>query len=200
MNRNINKIPYFDYDAIRLRAENFLFRYNPEDEIPVPIDKIVEIDFGIMPIPIPELMKNFNTDGYISKDFKTISIDDNIYNNIEVRCRFTYAHEIGHLILHKDIYSNLNFRTTEEWKREVSTRDPEGYMETQTNNFAGLILVPSPNLKEKLKIAEDKISLSGINPKKNPDLFQGYRNGWLAQEFFVSEETIRIRLEKDELL
>ncbi len=36
------KAPYLRYDDIRIRAKDFLYRYNPDDIIPVPIEDIIE--------------------------------------------------------------------------------------------------------------------------------------------------------------
>ena len=47
MTMNDLLVPYLSYDEIRKHAENFLYQYNINDTIPVPIEKIIEIDLNI---------------------------------------------------------------------------------------------------------------------------------------------------------
>ena len=56
-------------------------------------------------------------DGFLTKDLKYIFIDEDIYydQRNENRLRFTFAHEIGHLVLHKKEIQNFEFRTEEDW-------------------------------------------------------------------------------------
>jgi Zn-dependent peptidase ImmA (M78 family) len=201
MTMNDLLVPYLSYDEIRKHAENFLYQYNINDTIPVPIEKIIEIDLNISLIPIPGLLEAFNTDGFISNDFKSISIDLNIFYNIETRSRFTLTHEIGHMILHRPIWEGLFFSNITEWKQMESSFSTKQYqyLEGQANKFAGLVLAPSPHLNEKFKEAKEKVLKSGFELDADPDLFYGYIRRFLAQEFFVSEDTIRFRLDYENL-
>ncbi len=51
---------------------------------------------------------------FFSKDLNNIIIDHDFYmdQRFENRLRFTYAHEVGHLILHKDEIQQCQFRTS----------------------------------------------------------------------------------------
>ena len=85
MSINEIKVPFISYDEIRVISEDFLHRNNTTDEIPVPLDEIVEMNLSIEIIPIPELKNAFNIDGYVSNNFKTITVDQYVFENIENR-------------------------------------------------------------------------------------------------------------------
>jgi Zn-dependent peptidase ImmA (M78 family) len=144
----------------------------------------------------------FIIDGFISNDFSSITVDLNLMGRYENRYRFTLAHEIGHMILHKNVYNQMDFSSTEEWLKTITTFDAiqYGYMETQANKFAGLVLVPKYFLKEKHEEAVKKVEAQGFDRKKNHEIFNQYVCRWLGQEFNVAEKVIKIRLEADNLV
>ena len=49
------EVPYHSYKTLRRRATDFLRTYNAKGLIPVPVEEIVEFEFGINIIPIPGL-------------------------------------------------------------------------------------------------------------------------------------------------
>lgn len=106
------------WSEIRQKAEEFRNEYvKPVNRVPVPIEEIVEIDLGIRPWPIDRMLEKIDIDGFISNDLKNIFIDNRIYSDIrfENRLRFTYAEEVGHLVLHKEAIENCEFRTEQDW-------------------------------------------------------------------------------------
>ncbi|MGR3310427.1 MAG: ImmA/IrrE family metallo-endopeptidase [Candidatus Brocadiales bacterium] len=92
------KAPYLTHEQIRTRAKLFLEKYHPEDSYPVPIEDIIEYQLKLDIIPIPGLRDYVEVEGFVSVVSGSISIDDYIYHKRPARCRFTLAHEIGHLI------------------------------------------------------------------------------------------------------
>jgi hypothetical protein len=145
------KAPYFRDDHLRSQAEAFLARYHPTHSIPVPIEQIVDVSLGIDIVPMPGLQNLIDTVACLSQDMKTIYVDDFIYNKRPNRFRFSLAHEIGHCVLHADIFHQLSFDTIDEWKSIITNEIPEkeyGFIEYHANAFAGLILVPSDKLKD----------------------------------------------------
>ena len=62
------KAPYLPYDTLRPRADAFLQQYHPDRTLPVPIELIVERDFGIEIVPMPGLQYAFDTVAFISRD------------------------------------------------------------------------------------------------------------------------------------
>jgi Zn-dependent peptidase ImmA (M78 family) len=92
---------------------------------------------------------NFNTElleqlGYCDFQNKTISITNSI--NLEYnspRWRFTFAHEIGHLVLHHYLFSNHNVNSIDDDEKTIYIS--EGLtkrLEIQANKFATKLLVP----------------------------------------------------------
>jgi len=147
---------------IRQWAEDFRNEYvKPVNRVPVPIDEIVEIDLGITPWPIPGMLEKIDIDGFISNDLKNIFIDNRIYSDIrfENRLRFTYAEEVGHLVLHKEEIVNCEFRTEQDWIkfREEMPEEEVSWFEFQAKEFAGRLLVPKAELIHQIQNNEAKI-------------------------------------------
>lgn len=97
------RTPFFRYENLRQHAEDFLSEHHPGRQIPVPIEQIIEFRFGIDIVPMPGL-SNFDTVAYISHDLTEIRVDDFVYHHRPNRYRFSLAHELGHRVLHADVY------------------------------------------------------------------------------------------------
>lgn len=89
------------------------------------------------------------------------------------RQRFTAAHEIGHLLLHKDAEIFVDYRD----KRSQSGRDPK---EIEANRFAAALLMPEHLLR---RDAESSTALD------DDELIQE-----LARRYEVSKTAMSIRL------
>ena len=189
--------PRLSYEQIRASANDFLARYNPSGVIPVPIEPIVEFALKINIVPIPGLQRALETEGFISSDFKTISVDQFVLEERERRYRFTLAHEIGHFWLHKEVFSGLEIRTVNDWKKYQSDLDTEayGWLEWQAYSFGGLVLAPKEKLFARRAIAEEKIAKEGLDPKTEAAQF--YVCKYLADDFNVSEAVIDKRTQRD---
>jgi len=187
------KVPFKDHDYIEVVAENFLRKNHSKDTYPVPIEEIVEFNLGLDIIPLPGLHKTFDIDGFLSSDRTSISIDESVYQSMPGRYRFTLAHEVGHFILHKDLYGENFFKSIERWKRFIEQFPEKEYswFEWQAYEFAGLILVPARHLDKRLKYHIRQIKALGI---KNEDVVLDRAIELLAKDFVVSQEVIRRRL------
>jgi len=153
------------WEEIREKAEEFRKKYvNPPDSIPVPIEEILEFDLGIIPWSKKGLLQEIDIDGFLSNDLKYLFVDADIYNNPrqENRLRFTYAHEIGHLVLHKEEIQSCEFRTAEDWIRfrEEMSEDNLLWFEQQAYEFAGRLLVPLDQLKLALENKKDYLKVA----------------------------------------
>ena len=142
------KIPIHSYEALRKKADDFLRTYNPSGTIPIPIEEIVELEFNINIIPVLALQREFKVEGFTSSDLKNIYVDEYVYTDYLNRYRFTLAHEIGHIVLHRNLYSENLFSSIAEWKEFINsmTEEEHGWLEYQGYAFDGLILVPRENL------------------------------------------------------
>lgn len=112
-------VPFKNHNYIAKTAEDFLKKYHPQDTYPIPIEEIAEFQLKIDIIPLVGLHKAFDVDGFLSSDCTSISVDDGIYQSRPGRYRFTLAHEVGHLILHKNIYDKHTFDKIDGWKKFI---------------------------------------------------------------------------------
>lgn len=145
-------VEYLEYWQIANESAKFLNK-NKANSIPIPIEHIIEYNYGINIVPLPGLLDLYGVDGFISSDFSSIYVDNFIYEHRYYRYRYTLAHEIGHLILHKKYLRNCQFSNIDEWKNfynEIDQRD-HSKMEFQGYAFGGLVLAPQLKLKKYFK-------------------------------------------------
>jgi len=64
--------PILSYEDINTYAEKFLHKHEINNELPVPIEKIVEFALKIDIIPFPNLQRTFDIVGFMSGDMKSI--------------------------------------------------------------------------------------------------------------------------------
>ena len=120
---------------------------------------------------------------------------------LEYRLCFSVAHEIGHLILHHDIYAGLQRATAAEWFDYISAI-PEveyGWVEWQAYEFAGRLLVPPKPLHEAFQAAIQSAQAAGYSDWLAADeAALDYMATRIAPEFGVSAEAIgkRLRVER----
>jgi hypothetical protein len=195
-------VPYYSTKEVSRKAEFFLHKYHPLLRIPVPIEEIIEFDFQIDIVPIHGLHRSFEIDGFTSNDLTTISVDAFLQESRPGRYRFTLAHEIGHVFLHRDFFRQSSFKSIEEWKNFTQSISPREYgiIEWQAYQFAGFILVPPQMLKSKwqeaIAIAKEKGVLMG---KRIEPATRQYLANWLAKQFLVSSEVIERCIDRDKL-
>ena len=195
------RAPYFSYEDIRRKADEFLAKHHPRGAIPVPIEEIVEFRLGMDIVPTPGLHELIETDGFITNDLAEIHVDEFVYKSRPGRYRFTLAHEVGHAELHAELFRDCRFRSVSEWKKFVnSIPDKEhGWLEYQAYAFAGLVLVPkNPPVRETRKCV-DRIRSEGIDLAQNWDFAWSRVAAFVAKRFEVSSEVIERRLEKESL-
>jgi len=194
--------PVLSYDDLRDHADEFLGKYHPDGSIPIPIEVIVEFDFGMEIIPIPGLKEELGVDAFLASDLGSISVDEYVLQFVRVRYRFSLAHEIGHYWLHDDLYQAVTIGSVGDWRKvQDEIGDQYHWFEFQANSFAGLVLVPPVVLKARFTRRVEEAKAAGLNHAgllRFP-LRQRMVEG-LAAEFDVSEQTMAIRLEKDDLL
>jgi Zn-dependent peptidase ImmA (M78 family) len=191
------KIPFHSYETIRNRANEFLTKFNPTGAIPVPIEEIVEFSLRLNIIPVPGIQDSLEAAGFISSDLESITVDQFVMEKRIARYRFTLAHEIGHLWLHREVFEQIKFETVDEWKKFLIDMDVNDYrwLEFQAHAFAGLVLVPKEPLAARRAICEQKIEKEGLSPGSEAAQFTICRI--LGNEFNVSAEVIERRLSKD---
>jgi hypothetical protein len=195
-------------DQIDSDVQSFLDTHHPSKTIPIPIESIVDNKLGIDIIAVQGLKDVFSAieldiDAFISSDFSSITVDKYVYEKCSTRYRFTLAHEIGHYVLHGYLYNHFEFDSIASWSSVIDTL-PErlvDIVEWQANEFAGLLLVSRTGLKEAFEEAVDETkSILGSKYKNNLDIVLDLAVIPLAKRYVVSEEAMRIRLQRDSLI
>lgn len=194
------KAPYLPYDVLRERAEAFLSQHHPSRVIPVPIEEIVELQFQMDIVPEPGLHAHFDIDSYITADLNEIRVDEFVYESRPGRYRFSLAHELGHRLLHQDIFAKSEFRSIAEWKSMMAHAIPEkeyGYLEFHANAFAGLVLAPQDELADKYDEVRKLVESHGVTLQDDSEVAQGLIAEYLAGFFVVSPVVVQRRLRYD---
>lgn len=200
------KAPYLRFDTIRNRADEFREKYWKGKESPVDILHIIEFDLNLDILPLRGLKKAGDIDSFLLGDFSGIAVDEEEYMDDRYlnRIRYSVAHEIGHYVLHRDIYDKSNFsniKTVDEWIDLIQQLPEEEYnwLEQQAYEFAGRLLVPFENLRNEITQFKTKIDLIR---KTYPDIenqkLAEYIAPLIAKKFDVSANVIskRITIEK----
>jgi Zn-dependent peptidase ImmA (M78 family) len=201
-------VGYLSYGFLAQKAEDFLLRYNPSGLIPIPIEEIVEFKLKVDIVPVPNLQKDFDIEGFTSSDLQNIFVDDYILSERPTRYRFTLAHEVGHIILHKEIFTKVKINSTKSWISFHENLDDweRSALEFQGYAFGGLILVPPKDLKKSLleNLREVNPLIKICRTRKIPrSEYLKYAKELLASKlvpiFDVSMDVISRRIEYDKL-
>jgi len=183
---------------IEREAENFLKKYHDVRTLPVPIEPIAETKLNLQLVPWPAPpdigpQEDFRN-GFLALDLTSIYIDANLwtpgYTNPR---RSTVAHEIGHLILHRDVYEQCQFGDSIRdylWFRCLKSNQAKiRVFDRQAAEFSGRILVPRKELRELFRqyVADDELTVPTVETA-----IQG-----LADDFQVSRDMVRYRLQED---
>ena len=164
---------------------------------------LAEFDLGLDLIPASGLREQLDIEALLMGDLRSILVDQRGFMSprLEYRLRFSVAHEIGHLILHRDIYAGLQHATAREWFDYISAI-PEveyGWVEWQAYEFAGRLLVPPEPLREAFQAAIQSAQAAGYSDWLAADeAALDYIATRIAPKFGVSAEVIakRLRVEK----
>jgi hypothetical protein len=181
-------------------AQRFLAEHHVSLEPPVPIEEIVEFDLGLDIVPLPNLYRDFQIESWLSHDTRSIFVDLRQCEEMETRYRFSLAHEVGHLLLHADLYRGARLTSFEDWLAFHERMDPilRDSMEWQARSLAGRILVPGPPLLKRAQQLLDRAKKRLPKVVTSEALF-GSISIPLADVFKVHEEVVRIRLSGDRL-
>ncbi len=188
-------IPYIHPEDSRTIADAFLAEHSRAGVLPVPIESIVEFKLGINIVPIPGLQDRIGTVGFITSDLTEIDVDLDVAERHASRFRWTIAHEVGHILLHRPLYEAQAFATPDEWKRWIGSIPDRLYrnLEIQANTMAAQILMPLPALSRCFEEMIGKAAAHGVDWKTGPDTI--YRQ--LARKFGVAPDSIKYALRNE---
>ena len=165
---------------------------------------LAEFDLGLDLVPVDGLREQLDIDALLMGDLRSILLDKRAFMSphLEYRLRFSVAHEIGHLFLHRDIYAGLQHTTAKEWFEYISAI-PEveyGWVEWQAYEFAGRLLVPSDPLREAFERAIRSAQAAGYSDWLRADeAALDYIATRIAPQFGVSAEVMAKRMRVENL-
>ena len=190
------------YNKLRELAEEFLDRHHPDRQIPVPIEDIVDEQLRMDIIPVRQLQKRHGIEGGLGADFMSIYVDEWVQDSRPGRYHFTLAHELAHRELHMGILSQVVPEGLDGWIHIGDQLDDDtvDWMEWQAYSWAGLVLVPSPQLAHAFATELQRAKDVGFYADGNPDLAKEYISEALAKPFAVSPEVIYKRIGYDKLI
>jgi hypothetical protein len=197
------KAPYIPKERIWQEADRLRAAHPAGRSLPVEILDLAEFDLGLDLVPVDGLREQLDIDALLMGDMHSILLDKRAFMSprLEYRLRFSVAHEIGHLVLHRDIYAGLQHATAREWFDYISAiPDVEyGWVEWQAYEFAGRLLVPPDALREVFQAAIQSAQAVGYSDWLAADeAALDYIATRIAPRFGVSAEVIakRLRAEK----
>lgn len=121
---------------------------------PIDVIYIAEVILKLDIIPLENLFTEQRIDAALMPDLSGFYIDEEAYMAwergtrwVEQRLRFSFAHELGHFVLHAKEIEARCFETMAAFREWAVTPSEYGSAEYQANEFAGRFLVPRPILE-----------------------------------------------------
>ena len=143
-------------EDIEIAAETLLEQYrmtSKREDFPIIVENIAEQFLGYsIDISDEGLFSNPKLLGGISFETDTIFVNASIEDH-EGRYNFTIAHEIGHHVLHRQIFCNALDGKDKILCRELSTKP---LVEQQADRFAAALLMPRKEIREAVGLQKSK--------------------------------------------
>ena len=197
------KAPFISKERIWQEADKLRSAHRAGQSLPVQVLDMAEFDLGLDLIPAAGLREELDIEALLMGDLSSILIDRHAFMTprLEYPLRFSIAQEIGHLILHGEIYRGFQHVTAKEWFDYISAiPDVEyGWVEWQAYEFAGRLLVPSDALRDSYQAAIQTAKAAGYEKWLSADeAALDYIATRIAPKFGVSADVIakRLRVEK----
>jgi hypothetical protein len=197
------KAPFIPKERIWQEADRLRAAHRAGRTLPVEVLDLAEFDLGLDLVPVDGLREQLDIDALLMGDLSSILLDKRSFMSprLEYRLRFSVAHEIGHLVLHRDIYAGFQHTSAKEWFDYISAiPDAEyGWVEWQAHEFAGCLLVPPDALRVAFQNAIQTAQAAGYtNWLAADEAALDYIATRVGPKFGVSAEVVakRLRVEK----
>ena len=174
--------------------------YEIARKIPVDILGFAEFDLGLEFdfAPIHQLKQ----DAFLYPDLTGIWFDKWAFKepSQQHRLRFSAAHELGHLFLHKDVYGAVNFNSVKQWVAFINAIPATEYywIEKHADEFAGRLLMPTKDLSIALDEAINDAESEGIFALGSEGVMDFCCHA-IHADFGVSRQAMETRVRKSEL-
>jgi len=199
------KCERIDKNNLWVAADKVRNTHWPEGRLPVDIEKVVEFRLNLLIEPKHGLFSSTDMDAYLKMDLTAIVVDYDFYMNEKFanRIRFSFAHELGHFFLHKEIFAKFDIVTPSDWKnfvRDISDYEYSSF-EWQANEFAGRLLVPHSDLVLAIEQAANIITENKLIDylENDPDAVLSRISPMICKPFGVSADVIKRRAEREGL-
>lgn len=151
-----------EIEEIRAAADAALNLVGWNGTIPVDIEQLLDARLGIDIVAVTDMKERLQADieGFLSQDRRTIYVHQETHDHLERRLRFTLGHEWGHYSLHRELHDSAPmFPNFEDWRQFINSMPDwvRGRYEWQANMFAGMVLVPGPQLQTVIQVAKHRV-------------------------------------------
>jgi hypothetical protein len=197
------RAPYITPEQAWAEADRVRAQFWPSGEVPLEVEEILWA-VGLRVEPIQSLRKAGDVDALLRGDLATVIVDADEYMDDRMlnRIRFSMAHELGHFILHADLYRGMAHDSIDAWSDFVE-RVPEeqwGFVELHAYEFAGRLLVPSDGVRTEITAAAKVAENAGFMKwDETGDAAREYMSNSIARTFGVSSQVIEKRIIREKL-
>jgi hypothetical protein len=199
------KCKYLTKEEIRNVSEKFRNAHWNKDVVPVNVEHIIEHGLCLDVIPVHGIRQFEKIDAYLKSDRSGIVVDIEQYMDVqgryENRLRFSFAHEIGHYMLHGYIYEKFEIDTPQEYFDFVMSFPENEYksFEWQANEFAGSLLVPRARLFQEIEVAKERLTAKGLLHlwDSNREQVLASMSPTIGRVFGVSDDVIERRINEE---
>ena len=131
--------------------ETYQSRHKQPVNPPVPIEDIIERGLNVS-LSYSDLKKKLDLDDVLGATFvdrKVICVDESLLRDrLEGRLCFTFAHEAGHWVLHREHINRACRQGAAESFIFCRIKDAKQKIEWQADYFAACLLMPEPAVKQ----------------------------------------------------
>ena len=197
--------PWVAKEELWQKAEAFRSTYWPKGTLPVDMERIVDEGMRLHITPIDDLFRLAESNAFLTIDLSGIAVDKEAYLNgrYDSKLRFSFAHEVGHYVLHSDLFKSLDIKNIVDWRDFMQTVSDRAYssFEFQANEFAGRLLVPRDKLRSELYRQLADAESNGILEylPADSDAVLATISPTLCRAFGVNQIVIEIRVKREGL-
>jgi hypothetical protein len=196
---------YREVESIWQAADAFRLSHELQGVNIPPIDVIyiAEVVLKLDVIPLPNLFVDQRLDAALLPDLSGFYIDEDAYMSwergqrwVEQRLRFSFAHELGHYVLHREAIAAHRFESMAQFRQWASAPSTYGSAEYQANEFAGRFLVPVDVLQNEYDRQYQKLSVSSPHWREIEGMRE-YVAKQIAPRFGVNHQVIEVRFDRE---
>lgn len=204
MNPKEFSAPFLSRDDIKSSVDQFIDKYGNGWSYPLDVELLAE-DIGFNLRLLPHIEEKYEKLAILSHSTKDIIVEESLFlqERSKNRYRFSIAHELGHFVLHSNLFKNTGITTIEEWAQFLHDipEDQKDYLEAQANKFAAHLLIPQNLLIKELTNYKPQIEkYLELFPKADSSDTVSFIAPKLAPKYGVSEQTMEIRINNSNII